>query len=377
MRATTQEETDVKPEPFDSANEPAAEREFSVRDALRTSLSDNTRSAYRTGWRRFTAWCDAAGTNPMAATPDDLASFVVQLASRPPSPAATTAERAPLSVATIRVYLAAIGREYRERNRPSPVDDSRVAAVLRGLGRRRERRERRVKALREEELARILACCDEQATSGSRGLITVRDAALLAAGFAGALRRSELCALLVEDVEFLDDPLSLQACGPGGQGPAPHGRAATAADGASGGAAGMFLHIRRSKTDQFGRGQRVAVPEGRLLRPVSRLRRWLALSGIDRGPLFQTMRRGGHVQGRPLHPTDVARLVKRYAAATGLDPAHYAGHSLRAGFVTSAAAHGARLDKIMEVTRHASPATVMRYIRHADAFEDHAGAAFL
>ncbi len=340
----------MKPEPFDSANEPAAEREFSVRDALRTSLSDNTRSAYRTGWRRFTAWCDDAGTNPMAATPEDLASFVVQLASRPPSPAATTAERAPLSVATIRVYLAAIGREYRERNRPSPVDDSRVAAVLRGLGRRRERRERRVKALREEELARILACCDEQATSGSRGLIAVRDAALLAAGFGAALRRSELCALLLDDVEFL---------------------------GGAGTASGMFLHIRRSKTDQFGRGQRVAVPEGRLLRPVSRLRRWLALSGIERGPLFQTMRRGGHVQGRPLHPTDVARLVKRYAAATGLDPAYYAGHSLRAGFVTSAAAHGARLDKIMEVTRHATPDMVMRYIRHADAFEDHAGAGFL
>lgn len=350
MTLETKGKPDARPEPFDDPNEPAAERDFSVRDALRTSLSDNTRSAYRTGWRRFAAWCGDAGASPMAATPGDVAGFIVDLASRPRSPAATTAERAPLSVATIRVYLAAIDREYRERNRPSPVDDPRVAAVLRGLGRRGDRRERRVKALREDELARILACCDEQAADERRGMIAVRDAALLAAGFAAALRRSELCALLVDDVEFL---------------------------GPSGKASGMFLHIRRSKTDQLGRGQRVAVPEGRLLRPVSRLRRWLALSGIDRGHLFQTMRRGGHVQGRPLHPTDVARLVKRYAAATGLDPAHYAGHSLRAGFVTSAAAHGARLDKIMEVTRHASPATVMRYIRHADAFEDHAGSGFL
>ena len=60
-----------------------------------------------------------------------------------------------------------------------------------------------------------------------------------------------------------------------------------------------------------------------------------------------------------------------------MDPADYSGHSLRAGFVTSAAVHSARLDKIMEVTRHASERMVLRYIRQADVFRDHAGAAFL
>lgn len=69
--------------------------------------------------------------------------------------------------------------------------------------------------------------------------------------------------------------------------------------------------------------------------------------------------------------------MKRCVDAIGLDPADYSGHSLRAGFVTSAAVHSARLDKIMEVTRHASTGMVMRYIRQANAFENHAGAAFL
>ncbi len=78
-----------------------------------------------------------------------------------------------------------------------------------------------------------------------------------------------------------------------------------------------------------------------------------------------------------MDPSDIARIVKRYAEAVGLDPSKYSGHSLRAGFVTSAAAHRARLDKIMEVTRHTSPRMVMRYIRQASVFEDHAGAAFL
>ncbi len=333
-----------------NSNNQNAEGLMSVRDALRTSLSENTRNAYRTGWRRFAAYCEEAGRDPMAATPGDVAGFLVTIASLPRSPAATTGQGAPLAMSTIRVFLAAISRRYREQNRRSPVDDSRVVAVLRGLARGLDQRPRQVNALQAGEVARILACCDEQAASGGRGLIAVRDAALLAVGFAAALRRSELCALLVEDAEFTSEP---------------------------GRAAGMFLHIRRSKTDQLGLGQRIAVPEGRLLRPVARLRLWLALSGIARGPLFQTMRRGGHVQGRPIHPTDVARLVKRYAAAIGLDPADYSGHSLRAGFVTSAAAHRARLDKIMEVTRHTSPRMVLRYIRQADAFEDHAGSAFL
>ncbi|MCY3577718.1 MAG: site-specific integrase [bacterium] len=256
---------------METRTKPETEREFSVRDALRKSLSANTRRAYRNGWRRFTVYCDEAGKKPMAASPADVADFLVRLASEPRSPRATTGKGAPLSMGTIRVALAAINRMYREHHRRSPTGDVKVADVFRGLGRRSYRDRRQVKALSVDEMARILACCDGQAARGRRGIIAVRDAAVMTVGFAAALRRSEICALLFADVEFLVG---------------------------SGEVSKMFLHIRRSKTDQFGRGQRVTVPEGRLLRPVSRLRRWLARSGIERRPLFQTMRRGGHVQGR-------------------------------------------------------------------------------
>ena len=96
-----------------------------------------------------------------------------------------------------------------------------------------------------------------------------------------------------------------------------------------------------------------------------------------KGPLFRSLWRGGRLRGRRLHHSDIPRLVKHYAQEIGLDPAEYSGHSLRAGFVTSAAVHGARLDKIMEVTRHSSAEMVLRYIWQVEAFEDHAGAAFL
>lgn len=182
-------------------------------------------------------------------------------------------------------------------------------------------------------------------------LIGNRDAAIVAVGFAGALRRSEICNLTVEDVEFLD----LEESGEGR----------------------MFLTIRQSKTDQHGKGQRVAILDGGGIQPIHRLRLWLERSGITRGPLFQTMKRGGHLRGKQMHHSDIPRIVKHYAALIGLDPTNIAGHSLRAGFVTSAAVHHARLDKIMAVTRHTNPATVMRYIRDADAFADHAGQHFL
>lgn len=327
-----------------------AARAISVRDALRTSLAENTRTAYQRSWNRFAAHCRSRGVDPMAATPDDVADFLVAMASEPRSPKATTGHGRPLALGTIRVLVAAINRRYREANRNSPAGDIRVRSVLRGLGRLEARLPRRVKALRDHEIARILAACDELAADWRRRVIAARDAAVIALGFAAALRRAEICALEVADIEFVRRGEEVR---------------------------GVFVHVRRSKTDQLGHGQRVAVPEGERVRAVSRLRAWLQLSGIVRGPLFRTMRRGGHVQGRPLHPTDVARMVKRWVRAIGLDPADYSGHSLRAGFVTSAAAHGARLDKIMEVTRHSGTGMVLRYIRQADAFEDHAGANFL
>ena len=319
---------------------------ISVAAAMRTSLSENTRRAYRCGWQRFVAYCDEVGVDALAATPDDVANFIVRMASAPRSSRATTKKGEPLALGTIRVQLAAINRKYRDRQRVSPADGPKVRSVLRGLGRLRSDRPRRVKALRNHEIRRMVEHCDGRACQKKHRMKAVRDAAVLATGFSGALRRSEICALRFADVEFVDRH-------------------------------GMVLHIRRSKTDQQGAGQTVAVPEGDRIQPVMRMRRWLDVSGIDSGPLFQTLRRGGSLQGRAMHSSDIARLVKRYAEAIGLDPAEYSGHSLRAGFVTSAAVHRARLDKIMEVTRHRSAAMVLRYIRQESAFEDHAGAAFL
>jgi integrase len=89
------------------------------------------------------------------------------------------------------------------------------------------------------------------------------------------------------------------------------------------------------------------------------------------------VQKGGRVKPGPLRGHDVALVAKRYALAAGLDPAEFSGHSLRAGFATSAAETGASILKIMETTRHRSVDVLAAYVRRVDLFKDHAGAAFL
>ena len=79
----------------------------------------------------------------------------------------------------------------------------------------------------------------------------------------------------------------------------------------------------------------------------------------------------------PLTPHSIGQLVKRYAAKAGYKAADFSGHSLRAGFATSAAKNGASAFRIMDITRHRDVNTVKEYIREAEEFQDHAGAGLL
>ena len=172
-----------------------------------------------------------------------------------------------------------------------------------------------------------------------------RDRALLLLGFAGAFRRSELVALTVADLIEVEG--------------------------------GLRVSIRHSKTDQESAGQEIAIPVGGKLRPVEAVRAWLDAAGITDGPVFRPIAKGGRLLAGALTAQSVALVIKVHAKRAGLDPAEYAGHSLRAGFLTTAAEHGANIFKMMEVSRHRSVDTLRGYVRRADLFRDHAGAGFL
>ena len=92
------------------------------------------------------------------------------------------------------------------------------------------------------------------------------------------------------------------------------------------------------------------------------------------GPLFRPVDRHGNLGADRLSDRAVALVVKRSAAAAGLDPVSYSGHSLRAGLATSAAAAGVSERAIMAQTGHRSVMMVRRYIRDGSLFRENAAA---
>jgi site-specific recombinase XerD len=172
-----------------------------------------------------------------------------------------------------------------------------------------------------------------------------RDRAILLLGFAGAFRRSELSQLLVSDLEEVP--------------------------------AGLRVHIRKSKTDQEGEGQIVPILKGSQACPVEAVKTWLKRAKVIKGPVFRRLGKGGRIFETALTPQSIGQLVKKYAGKAGFNPEEYAGHSLRSGFLTSAAMNGASIFKMMDISRHKSMDTLKSYIRLADEFKDHAGEGLL
>ena len=173
-----------------------------------------------------------------------------------------------------------------------------------------------------------------------------RDRALLLIGFAGGFRRSELVALDVEDFRQVRQ--------------------------------GMIVSIRRSKTDQAGKGREIGIPlaRGRFC-PVKGLEKWMTTAGIESGPIFRTVDRHGLVHDKRLSGEAVANVVKARVAEIGLNSDSYSGHSLRAGLATSAAIAGVSSLDIRKQTGHASDAMLARYVRSGELFINNAVAALL
>jgi site-specific recombinase XerD len=285
-----------------------------------------TREAYASDWSDFAAWCALRGATALPAHVGIVAAYLSWLAD------------SGRKSSTIGRRAAAIGYQHKIAGHEPPTNQEGVKAVLRGI-RRTIGTARAGKAPATADLiGQMLALCPDT-------MIGKRDRALLAFGFAGAFRRSELCALEVADLTEVPD--------------------------------GLRVLIRRSKGDQEGQGQEVAIPRGYRLRPVEAVQTWLAAAEISAGPVFRAVALGGKVSAVALADDSAARIVKRYARRVGLDAAAYAGHSLRSGFLTSAAENGASIWKLSEVSRHKSLDTLRGYVRRVDLFKEHAGAAFL
>lgn len=303
----------------------SADDEAAVHGFALAEKSAATRRAYRSDFAVFSTWCAGRGFEPLPAASDVVAAFLADQAAAGVRPS------------TLNRRVAAIAYAHELAGAASPSGAKVVRVVLGGIRRTKGAKPAQKAPATAERVTAMLAAIPDDL----RGR---RDRALLALGFAGAFRRSELVALQLADLAFEPD--------------------------------GMRVQIRVSKTDQESRGHEIAVPRGTKLRPVLAVQTWINAARIKGGPLFRSIDRHGHLGGA-LTAQSVALIVKRYADAAGLDPRDFAGHSLRAGFLTSAAEAGVDVLRMMEVSRHKRVETVQSYVRRANLFKGHAGERFL
>ncbi|ASU83931.1 integrase [Nocardiopsis gilva YIM 90087] len=355
---------------------------------LASAQSHNTLRAYRTDWCAFTAWCLAEGRHSLPADPVDVAVYLAAAAD-------TVGHDDPahwaLSPSTLERKAAAIAAVHGAHGLASPTRSDVVRMTLRGIRRQRRARPNRKRPVLLHTLEALLA--ERPAPGHPTGAARRRDALLLLAGFAGALRRSELVALSFDDIAVdtdakTGDPL-------------------------------LVVRLSATKTDQEARhAQQVALPRGRRSTtcPVCAFAEWAdavqahrdggapglrafldadpqarddrapsdppahrchTYTGTDLAdgtarPLFPPIDRHGRLAPRAITGRAVADLVKRYAERAGLDPRAFSGHSLRSGFATQAALGGAADREIMRQGRWTNPRTVHGYIRTANPLEDNA-----
>lgn len=311
-----------------------------ARDYIQDAKAKNTIRAYTSDWKDFTDWCKLQRRESLPASSETVALYITHLARG-------------LKTSTIQRRISSISQAHAAAGYDdSPTKTAIVRATWQGI--------RRSKGVAAQGKAPVLmpdlramvehlpkeAIGDDEVTEAELQdrLIACRDRALLLLGFAGAMRRSELVGLDVADVVETAD--------------------------------GLVVTIRRSKTDQEGQGRKVGIPYGSKLAtcPVRSLRAWRVRAGITEGPLFRQVNRHGKVLKGRLGDRTVALVVKRAVAATGVDAASYAGHSLRAGLATAAAMAGVSERVIQGQTGHKSLPILRRYIREGSLFRENAAA---
>lgn len=276
-----------------------------------------TRRGYASDWNDFEQWCRDAQHDPLPVSPVVLANYLAALA-----------ESDGAKKTTINRRLAAINSRHEHQGFPRPGQDPIVREVIRGIRRTLDGTLDQAAPLTIEILIDAVAHLKLDTMAG------LRDRMLLCVGFAGAFRRSELVAMRVEHLSF-DARRSV----------------------------GVTIPV--SKTDQERRSQHVTLWRTQTvdIDPVEALHAWLGVSGIDRGPVLRGLTKKQLPRANGMNAASINRIVKTAVARIGLNPDLYSGHSMRAGFVTSARQVGVPDHLIMATTRHASANTLMTYTR--------------
>ena len=280
---------------------------------LKSSKAANTLRAYESDYKDFGRFCIKHGFKSMPTEPKILTLYLTHLSQTS-------------KFSTLKRRLASISVIHRLSGHYIDTKHPMITENLMGIKRVKGSYQKAKKPILINDLKSIVNVIDKDQNEKRRA----KNRALILVGFAGGFRRSELVAILFEDIDFVPE--------------------------------GVKIFIKRSKTDQSGEGMTKGIPyfSSSDYCPVISLKNWLEKSEIKSGKIFD------------MSDKSVALTVKKYTAVAGLDSNKYSGHSLRSGFATSTAELGAEERSIMAMTGHKTTQMVRRYIQEANLFKNNA-----
>jgi len=280
---------------------------------LEGAYAPATLRGYFTDVQKFTNWCGAQGLQPFPAEVTTVCEFIA-------------AQGIDLRPDSVRRGLCAIRKIHQLLRLPDPTTDEDVNLAMRRLKRTKLGRPRQAKGMTRAHLEQCLAVQPDSPWG-------MRNRALLSLGFDLLTRRSELVALMTDDIEFRHDGT-------------------------------LRVIIRRGKADPFGMG-RLGFTSRRSAQLVGE---WLAWRGDDIEPLFCGIYRGKAIN-RSLETTKIKLIVKEAVVAAGLpleEVAAFSSHSLRVGAAQELLRAGFDTAAIMRAGGWRSTNVMARYLEYAE-----------
>ena len=294
---------------------------------LKNSKAINTLRAYKSDFRDFGLFCAKNGFKSLPAEPKIVSLYITHLSTKD------------IRISTLKRRLVTIGVIHKLKGHYLDTKHPLIIENLLGIKRRKGSIQKGKKPLLINHLKKIINLIDEQNEDKKKKL---RDKSLILVGFSGGFRRNEIVSLNYDDLEFVTE--------------------------------GLKIHLKKSKTDQFGEGTLKGLPyfENSQYCPVKSVKEWIKVSKINSGALFRRFTKGSRLTENRLTDQTIALIIKKYLKLIGIDNKNYSGHSLRSGFATSAAESGAEERSIMAMTGHKSSEMVRRYIKEGNLFRNNA-----
>ncbi len=287
--------------------------ELETLNNIKSSKSLNTIRAYKSDFRDFSNFCKKNNFKSLPADPKIVSFYITHLSSIS-------------KVSTLKRRLASISVVHKIKGFYIDIKHPLIIENFMGIQRKLGVFQKSKKPILINELKEIIKTIE---STEKNEIKKIRNKALILVGFAGGFRRSELVNIKLDDLEFTKE--------------------------------GLKIFIQRSKTDQSGEGMTKAIPyfKDKNFCPVVSIKNWIEIIKNKTNSLIFD-----------ISDKMVAVLVKKYLQKAGFDNTKYSGHSLRSGFATVAADHGADEKSIMNMTGHKSSTMVRRYIKETNLFKN-------